>query len=185
MSRSLHADVLTEIAKDSFTTCLLVEFSLLSTVHRLTDASHDLVYNSNTYSASDYFLDFDSVNESSEVRVGSVSMMLSSIGSTHTNELSSGQYIGKQFLAYRAFLDSSGAIIGDPILIYDGRVDGYSISDSGDSSTITVSIASHWSDFGKKSGRKTNPNSQKLHFSSDEGFEFSAMSVTDIKWGRI
>lgn len=184
MTRSLHADVKTEIAKDSFTTCHLIEFTL-STLHRLTDASHDLVYASNTYSASEHLLEFGGVNESSDVRVGSVSLTLSSVEDTYLTELLSGGYIGEQFLAYRAFLDSAGAIIGTPVLIYDGRVDGYDVTDSRNSSTISLSIASHWSDFQKKSGRRTNPNSQKLFFSADEGFEFAANIVQDIKWGRI
>jgi len=185
MTRSLHADVKTEIAKDSFTTCHLIEFTLDSTVYRLTDASHNLTYSSNTYTTSDHFLEFGAVNESSEVRVGSVSLILSSVEDTYLTELLSGGYIGKQFLAYRAFLDSAGAIIGTPVLIYDGRIDGYDVTDSRDSSEITLSVASHWSDFQKKAGRKTNINSQQLFFSTDTGFEFSANIVQDIKWGRI
>lgn len=184
MTRSLHADVKTEIAKDSFTTCHLIEFTL-TTLHRITDASHNLVYNGNLYSASEHLLEFASINESSDVRVGNVNLTLSSVEDTYLTELLSGGYIGEQFLAYRAFLDSSGAIIGTPVLVYDGRIDGYDVDDSRDSSVITLSIASHWSDFQKRAGRRTNANSQKLYFPTDEGFEFSANIVQDIKWGRI
>ena len=43
---------------------------------------------------------------------------------------------------------------------------------------------SHWADFEKKSGRKTNNTSQQRFFSADKGMEFSSENVLDIKWGR-
>jgi hypothetical protein len=49
---------------------------------------------------------------------------------------------------------------------------------------IELDIASHWSDFEKRSGRKTNSNSQGLHFTGDKGFDFAANIVKDLKWGR-
>ena len=61
---------------------------------------------------------------------------------------------------------------------------GYSIEDSEDSSDVTVSAASHWKDFEKENGRRTNDNSQKIYFPSDEGFEFAAKTIKDLKWGR-
>ena len=33
--------------------------------------------------------------------------------------------------------------------------------------------------------RTTTDNSQKRFFSSDKGMEFSALTVRDIKWGRV
>ena len=51
-------------------------------------------------------------------------------------------------------------------------------------SNVSLSVASHWSDFKKKSGRRTNHNGQQLHFAGDKGFEFAANTVKDIKWGR-
>ena len=49
---------------------------------------------------------------------------------------------------------------------------------------IIYTIVSHWADFDKVNGRKTNPNSQQKFFSTDVGMEFSALTVQDIKWGR-
>jgi hypothetical protein len=69
-------------------------------------------------------------------------------------------------------------------VIYDGRIDGFDMNESQTESTISVSVASHWSDFEKKAGRYTNTNSQELFFSGDKGFEFAANTVKDLKWGR-
>ena len=183
MSRSLNASVITEIAKDSVTMCHLVKMSL-STVQYMTDASYDIAYDGNTYASSNYFMSMDSVEESSDVRVNSLNIELSSVGQSFTSAFLSNPYIGKQVVIYRAFLNSSGSIIGVPVVIYDGRIDGFDMNESETDSTITVSVASHWSDFEKKAGRYTNSNSQSLFFTGDDGFEFAGNTVKDIKWGR-
>ena len=49
---------------------------------------------------------------------------------------------------------------------------------------IGVNITSHWGNFEKVSGRITSDTSQQRFFSGDKGFEFSALTVQDIRWGR-
>lgn len=183
MARSLNASVLAEIEKDSVTMCHLIKMSL-STVQYMTDAAFNIDYDGNTYTSSDYLLSFGSVDESSDVRVGSLSIELSAVGQSFTSAFLSNPYIGKQVIIYRAFLDSSGSIIGVPVVIYDGRIDGFDLNEGQEESVINVSVASHWSDFEKKAGRYTNTNSQSLFFTGDDGFEFAGNTVKDIKWGR-
>lgn len=183
MSRSLNASVITEIAKDSVTMCHLVYMGL-NTAQYLTDAAFDIDYSSNTYVSSSYLVSLNSVEEASEVRVGSLNIELSSVSQAFTSIFLTYPYIGKQVIIRRAFLDSTGSIIGDPVIIYDGRIDGFDMNESEETSTINVSIASHWSDFEKKAGRYTNTSSQELFFSGDKGFDFAANTVKDLKWGR-
>ena len=51
-------------------------------------------------------------------------------------------------------------------------------------SLLNLNVVSHWADFEKKSGRKTNSTSQQRFFSGDLGMAFSSETVLDIKWGR-
>ena len=85
---------------------------------------------------------------------------------------------------YRAFLNSSNSIISDPFLLFDGFIDQYSIEDDTTTANIGLNITSHWGNFEKVSGRRTSDNSQQRFFSGDKGFEFSALTVQDIRWGR-
>jgi hypothetical protein len=85
---------------------------------------------------------------------------------------------------YRGFLDSSNALIADPFLLYEGFIDQYSIEDDTQTAGIGLSITSHWGNFEKVSGRRSSDNSQQRFFSGDKGFEFSALTVQDIRWGR-
>jgi hypothetical protein len=183
MSRSLNASVITEIAKSSVTMCHLIKMDL-SVAQYMTDAAFDIAYDGNTYTSSNYFMSMGSVEESSDVRVGSINIELSSVGQTFTSAFLSYPYIGKQVIIYRAFLNSTGSIIGVPVVMYDGRIDGFDMTESDGESSLNVSVASHWSDFEKKAGRYTNTNSQELFFTGDKGFDFAAQSVKDIKWGK-
>jgi len=69
-------------------------------------------------------------------------------------------------------------------LLYKGYVDTFAISENKTESNLNLNIVSHWADFEKISGRKTNNNSQQKFFSTDVGFDFASQTVLDIKWGR-
>jgi hypothetical protein len=86
---------------------------------------------------------------------------------------------------YRGFLNSSNALIADPFLLYQGTIDTFEISERGSDSNIVFKIVSHWADFDKTNGRKTNNTSQQRFFSADVGMDFSSETVQDIKWGRV
>ena len=84
------------------------------------------------------------------------------------------------------YLDESGALIGG-WQIYSGNLSSFSLSESEEKSMLKVSVSSHWADFDRVSGRRTNHNEQQRYLSSgetDKGFEFASSTVKDIKWGR-
>jgi hypothetical protein len=85
---------------------------------------------------------------------------------------------------HRGFLDDSNALIADPFLLYKGTIDTFEVSEKGKESNIIFKIVSHWADFDKLNGRKTNNTSQQRFFSTDVGMDFSSQTVQDIKWGR-
>jgi len=49
---------------------------------------------------------------------------------------------------------------------------------------LVLSCTSHFADFSRIAGRKTNSGSQQTIFANDKGMEFSALTVQDLKWGR-
>jgi len=183
MSRTVNSSTATELAKDAFEMAHLVTIDFDTPVY-LTDNPHDLTYDGDDYEAGGHLLQMSNVTESSDVRVGKYSLQISGVDQSYISILLSQSYINRQVLIYRAALNNN-TIIGDPILLYNGRIDGFTIADGDNSSDITISTASHWSDFEKKAGRKTNNNSQQIFFSGDLGFEFASSTVTDLKWGRV
>jgi len=183
MSRGIHADVITELAKDSFNMAHLVTIDFSTSVN-LTDYRHDLVDGSVTYQASSYLLGMGDVSESTEAQIGSINIELSGVGPSYISILLTENYIDRKVTIKRVLLDDSGVIIGNSFVIYEGRIDGFNIEDSGNDSVVRVAVASHWADFARINGRRTNNNSQQAVFDGDLGMEFASEIIKDIKWGR-
>jgi len=183
VSRAIHADTIAELNKDSFITSHLVSIGFETPVF-LTECPVDIVYGGDNYESSSALKGISSVTETSEVQVGSVSVTLSGVNQSYISILLSQPYIDRQLKISRVILDDDFSIIGEPILIYDGRVQSFAINDTEDTTSIVVTASSHWGDFEKKSGRRTNHNSQQIHFYGDLGFKYAPNSIKDLKWGR-
>lgn len=183
MSRAIDSSVITELAKDAFNMAHLVSIDF-STPKYFTDYSHSIDHGGNTYLPSSHLLELSQVNETSDIQVGSFTINLSSVEQSFLTTLLSENYINREVTISRAILNSSGAIIGSPIPMYSGRIDGYTMQENGTSSKIALSAASHWSDFERYSGRRTNHNSQQIYFPGDDGFEF-ASNTGSFKWGEL
>ena len=50
---------------------------------------------------------------------------------------------------------------------------------------IELQAASQFADFEKIRGRRTNNESQQIHFPGDRGFEYAPQVVKDLKWGDL
>ena len=133
----------------------------------------DITYDSNTYSASSLFTKISSVTESSEIEVSNMTISFSGADQTIISLFLSNNYMEKEAEVYKAFLNTSEQVISDPFLLFKGRIESFSIDESINQSNANIVVASHWSDFSKIEGRKTNTGSQQLHFSGDLGFELA------------
>ena len=129
--------------------------------------------------------DVNNLNATSAFAKSTVTMKLASgADQTITALFLTNDYLEKDADIYKGFIDSNEALIADPFLLFKGRIEGFSINESLNNSQVNVSIASHWADFSKVEGRKTNTGMQQIHFPDDLGFEFASQTVQDIKWGR-
>jgi len=183
LSRVINSAVIAELAKDSFNMAHLVSIDFSTPVY-LTENSTDLVYAGNTYTSSSALKGISNITETSEVQVGSVGITLSGVNQEFIAILLNQNYIDREVKIFMVVLNAANGIIGDPVLIYDGRVQSFTINDSETGSQILLTASSHWADFEKKSGRRTNTNSQALFFNQDKGFEFSPNTQKSLKWGR-
>ena len=78
-------------------------------------------------------------------------------------------------------LNSSDALI-DTYNYDKGFIESFRLNT--DRAELSLICTSHFSDFSRPAGRKTNEGSQQRFFASDRGFEFAGATVQDIKWGR-
>jgi len=184
VSRTIHADVIAEMAKPGFNTAHLIYLGFNTPVY-LCDYAHDLTYDSDDYESGGQLLNVASITEEAAIRVGSVTIGLTSVHQATIATLLSQHVTNKRAIIYRAFIDDDGVVIGNPIMVYDGRITHYNIRDTEETSQVTITLASHWADFELKAGRKTNDSSQQMFFANDLGMEFSGLMTKDIRWGRL
>lgn len=193
MTRNIGATLQTSLQSKQLFVADLIELHLDTPLY-FTTTNINLSYDSttapdsgtNTYLAQNQFLGYSNISESSELRVGSIEMTFTAVDPTMIALLLNNDYIDKRVVIYRAVLQNDYSFSSDTVfLVFDGRIAGYSIDETDTTATLTVTLASQFADFEKTNGRRTNPASQNLYFSTDRGMDFSPQIVKDIRWGRI
>ena len=187
MTRSLSVAVKNHLATNEIKPVHLITIGF-ATPQNITDCVHDLTSSvsgsSVTYSSSKFLVSYPEVSEETDISKSSISIALSGADQSYISIALAENVVNDAVTIYRAFLDANNAIIADPFLLYKGNIETYTIAENENSSVLNLNIVSHWADFEKKSGRKTNSTSQQRFFSGDLGMAFSSETVLDIKWGR-
>ena len=147
----------------------------------------------NTYLSQGNFIGFTSLAEDFDVKVGKFSIYLSGINNTFINSLVNTEVEGKRVVIYKAFLGFGPtgqdplSLVADPILMFDGIIYNFAVSESSKSCQITIDCSSLFADFERTNGRKTNNWSNWLFqgANTDTCFEKSGLvGKTEFKWGR-
>ena len=188
MARGLSSSVKTELATGVIDPVLLIEIGF-NTPKYLTNAPFDIVSSvsgsSRTYQTNGHLRNITGVNETNKPTKNTLSLSLSGVDQTYISLALSENIINSEVYIYRGFLDTSNALISDPFLLFFGTIDEYKITDTTETANLVLQITSHWGNFSKTSGRVTTDNAQQRFFSGDKGMEFAALTVRDIKWGRV
>ena len=158
----------------------------------LRSASRERVYYegtsalSYTYKANGFLTGIGSISEGSNINTGSLSIRISSVNQTVVSDLLDNGHLNRKVKISRAFLDSDYQLITNAVFkVYSGRIDGLTLTDTGGTSMMEISVANHWADFERISGRQTNNSSQKHHFDGDLSMEFAPQTGKKLVWGDI
>ena len=187
MTRSLTTAIKNQLATNDIRPVHLITIGF-STPVNFTDCSFSLTSSvsgsSVTYNASDFILGISDFSEQTDVSKSSISLTLSGADQTFISTVLNENVINDEVSIYRGLLASDNTLVPDPFLLYKGNIENFEIQETETSSAVALSIVSHWADFNKKNGRKTNNTSQQRFFSTDVGMDFASQTVQDIKWGR-
>lgn len=185
MDRGSTSAFRTEIVKSANKPFHLVKLSFDDVSYFLSDAYIPVTYDSNTYTPTGSFLAFSDIVETNEANIETISISLSGVDTTYVNLFLAGGYLDRTVEIYKAFLDSSDALVSDPLLIFSGRLNNPVIKEDVDAGTSTVAVqaSSLFVDFDRINARFTNNESQQSFFSGDTGFRFSSVVVRELNWG--
>jgi len=185
MDRGSTGAFQTEIVKSANKPFHLLKLSFDDVSYFLSDAYIPVTYDSNTYTPTGSFLAFSDIVETNEANIETISISLSGVDTTYINLFLTGGYLDRTVQIYKAFLDSNDALVSDPLLIFDGRLNNPVIQEDVDAgtSTIAVQASSLFVDFDRINTRFTNNESQQSFFAGDTGFRFSSVVVKELNWG--
>jgi len=195
MSRNLESTTIAALSNEK-----LISFHLLTfyfgTPFRLTDHQHQLTYDfgsgTETFLSSGRLASSGSIKETLELSNPSISVILTGANEADIALALTEDFNDRRVVIRRGFFDGTGEttdsnIIAAPFIIFDGRVNSYTITDdptSGESS-VTWSLVSHWADWEKVNGRKCNNQNAQLEFPSEDGFSHTYDQVGQRNWGKI
>jgi len=185
MDRGSTGAFQTEIVKSANKPFHLVKLSFDDVSYFLSDAYIPVTYDSNTYTPTGSFLAFSDIVETNEANIETISISLSGVDTTYVNLFLTGGYLDRTVQIYKAFLDSNDALVSDPLLIFDGRLNNPVIKEDVEAGTSTVAVqaSSLFVDFDRINTRFTNNESQQSFFAGDTGFRYSSVVVKELNWG--
>ena len=137
-----------------------------------------------TFSSLGGWLQFSTVEEAADFQINNVTVALGGLAGRALPMFLENQYIDQPIKIFRVWYDEDNAMVGDPVMIFDGRIDKPVVSDDPKGSvTIGCSASSQWVDYQRKGGRHTNNSEQQFFYPGDTGFKFAAQTIRDLKWG--
>ncbi len=201
MPRGLTTILQTEIAKQDLNPIVLVQF-LFPTEQRITNHYKDLEVGerwddvlgnwddrpsnfdaTRTYTSSSHLLSISAKTESSTINVNNFTIQLSAVDNAFTAILLNNNVSNDLVTVDIGFIDDNQQLI-DTFNYSKGFIDNFNIDT--EKGIINIICSSHFGDFSRIAGRKTNEGSHGRFFDGDtKSFEFSAQTIKDLKWGRV
>jgi len=183
MTRSITTALNNQLIASELSPFLAIKLLFDSGTIRFWTGYGDISFGSETYLGTGNLLGFSTVEETSEIAARGAKITLDGIDTTLVSLALTESYQGRQGLIYLGAL-SSQAVVADPVLIFDGRMDVMAIEDNGDTVNISLSLESRLIDLERSRVRRYTTEDQKINFPNDRGFDYVA-DLTDkvVNWG--
>lgn len=185
MTRSLPAGMATAVAAQTGTVCHLLALEFSGGTVYLTTASRDLSWDGHTWEAVGGHLEFEPIAESVGVAEGQVALTLDGVEQTIIADLLSYYYVGRDCSIYLAHLDSTGAIISDPVLLFAGMLNGeWTIEQNETTCRVRTIAVSFLGWFQQSRGLRADDTIHQTQYDGD-GFwsHIAALAGRRIVWG--
>lgn len=136
-----------------------------------------------TFYAQGTFIGVSSVEETADLRRGSLNIELSALDTTTLSNIINSRYLNSLVKIWRVVFDTNSFnFTNDKVFeIYKGRISGYAVQEDETTCTLNLEVASQFANFEKTNTPRTNP---EFLLPGDLGFDYSDRIEKDIKWGR-
>lgn len=162
---------------------VLAEFQYPSGTIRLWTGAGDLTALGQTWIGAGDLLGISEARETEGVVAVGIVFSLSGIPSAALSNALGQDYQDRLAKMYVGAFDAAGAIIVDPYLTFEGRMDVQTILDDGVTATVEVSAESRLVDLERPRERRYTPEDQALDYPGDKGLDFVAsMQNAEVLW---
>ncbi len=183
MSRNLTTAVQNELAASELEPFFAIKLAFDSGDVRVWTGYNDITIASETYIGGGQLLSISPIQETVEIAARGVNMSLNGINSSLVSVALTESYQGRSAKVYLGVI-SSGAVVSDPYLVFDGRMDVMTIEDAGETANISLSAESRLIDLERARVRRYTDNDQQNQFAGDTGLRFVAdLQDKEIAWG--
>lgn len=183
MSRNLTTAVQNELAASELEPFFAIKLAFDSGDVRIWTGYNDITIASETYIGGGQLLSISPVEETVEVAAKGVTFALNGINSSLVSVALIESYQGRSAKVYLGVL-SSGAVVADPYLLFDGRMDVMTIEDGGDTANISLSAESRLIDLERARISRYTDNDQQNKFAGDTALRYvSSLQEKEIAWG--
>lgn len=189
--RGMSAAMLTETGAQANHPCHLVEITAESggtpTTTYMTNYYRKLSWGGNEYLAVGKFLDIGNIQESSSFQIHKLELLLSGVDTSTINLFLNNHFIDQPAKVHVAMVNAStGEVVDDPVLIFDGNIDAMAVQEDPDAGTAVIkgTASNLFVDFMRKSGRHTTDSEQQYHFSGDLFFQPKLNKAATKEWGK-
>ncbi|KKM65703.1 hypothetical protein LCGC14_1488610 [marine sediment metagenome] len=184
MTRDITAGMITEITATGLTPITLLKFEFDSGDLNLWDGVGDLSWSGDTYTGAGNLLAISPITETEKIVANGVEFTLSGMPSSIISTALSEDYQGRPISMWRGAFDSNRTIVADPVPIFSGNMDVMTITESGDTATVSVVAESQMRALTRPSTRKWTSMDQKAIWPSDKGFdEVPQIQDDPVVWG--
>ncbi len=189
MSRTITAGALAALQGQHAEICHLLDMVFSGGTVRFTTGPHNVTWSGNVYNAAGSAMSFEGVNETGDVSGQRLRLTLDGVELTAITALLAQNYIGRLATLRRAYLDTSGAIIADPLVLFTGYMNApWEVSEDPDGrwAKVSTEIVSPLAVFNQVRGIVADPTSHQRYFAGDTFFtHIAAKPEGDFGWGPV
>lgn len=163
---------------------MFVELDFSGGMVRLWSGVGSVVTMSRTFSGVGQFGGIGAVQERDDVSAEGMSLSLSGVPSSLVTAALAEHYRGRPCTVWMGFMDAAGALLADPLELYQGLMSVMSIEDAGETSRITVDTESHMVLLRRARIARWSHEEQQRVLAGDMGCEFVAtLWEKPLVWG--
>jgi len=184
-NRDLTAGFKTELEASTNYPFFLFEGTFDATTLNYNTLGRDITWDSKTWVGNGYLKGLPTVSETQTVSAAGITIELAGEPSVIISTILNNANHGETGKLYFGFLNSSGAVIADPHLLFDGTLSTAELRDSINKASIYLTYESSLINVLNNNEFRYNTKTQNLNYPTDVGFAFmESLANWSGYWGK-